>query len=555
MVDPVFGGPDQQRRNIEEMHEWCMSQGAVEFNRSVVLGSLGAELGWCPMAWDGLACWNATPAGHTAAMPCPSYIAGFDMQENATRRCLADGTWFVNLTMNRTWTNYSMCAPHDVATVVVSLPDSGNNSLLDSSLPIVKTMSQVGYSLSLVSLVAASAVLATIKKLRCPRNMLHLHLFASFIMRAFFSLLKSGLFVDGIGLPSDLLLKDGGNVFVDRYENWVCKLITSLWQYFIMANYSWILMEGLYLHNLIFLALFSDTSSIRLYVALGWGLPSVFVVAWVVTRIYVDNGLCWTTNENAVIFLLVRVPITVSIVVNFLLFLNIIRMLMKKLQASICDETRRHRRWAKSTLVLMPLFGAHYALFLGMSYGVHNQASKSRGDEMVETIWLFLDQAFASFQGFFVAVLFCFMNGEVRAELDKAWSSRAPLWGGRRQGFWFKSRAARHPSLHSYDTCSSYGNHQAPWAIRKRSEGRSTVTSTTALPSEMCASTVVSPRPEEVPLSVSTVSGASVRQFASAVLCSSLHHASLLSDAVKRALSASALPRQVNEGAMSCSQL
>jgi parathyroid hormone receptor 1 len=38
-----------------------------------------------------------------------------------------------------------------------------------------------------------------------------------------------------------------------------------------VANYSWILMEGLYLHNLIFLALFSDTSSITLYVVLGWG--------------------------------------------------------------------------------------------------------------------------------------------------------------------------------------------------------------------------------------------------------------------------------------------
>ena len=49
--------------------------------------------------------------------------------------------------------------------------------------------------------------------------MLHLHLFASFIMRAFFSLLKFGLFVDGIGLPSDLLQKDGVNfLFVDRYE-------------------------------------------------------------------------------------------------------------------------------------------------------------------------------------------------------------------------------------------------------------------------------------------------------------------------------------------------
>ncbi|XP_052126472.1 secretin receptor-like isoform X2 [Frankliniella occidentalis] len=520
MADHVFGGPEEQSRHIDEMHERCLAQGAVDWNRTAVLGGmaqglaqgLGAALGWCPMAWDGLVCWNATPAGSTAAQPCPEYIAGFDTQENATRRCLADGTWFVNLTMNRTWTNYTMCH-HGVATVVVSLPDSANSSLVASALPVVKSMSQVGYSVSLVSLLAASAVLATIKKLRCPRNMLHLHLFASFILRAFLLLLKSGLFVDGIGLPSDLLEKDGGNVFVDRYENWVCKLITSLWQYFIMANYSWILMEGLYLHNLIFLALFSDTSSIKLYVALGWGLPSIFVLAWVIVRIYVENDLCWTTNNSPVIFLLVRVPITVSIVVNFFLFLNIIRMLMKKLQASICDETRRHRRWAKSTLVLMPLFGAHYFIFLGMSYGVHTGV-KSREDELVEVVWLFLDQAFASFQGFFVAVLFCFMNGEVRAELDKAWSSRPPLWGARRGGFWFKSRPTRHPSLHSYDTCSSYGNHQAPWAIRKRSEGRSTVTSTTALPSEMCASlcasSIVSPRPEEVPLSVTTVNEGAV---------------------------------------------
>jgi hypothetical protein len=54
-------------------------------------------------------------------------------------------------------------------------------------------------------------------------------------------------------------------------NNWLCKSVTSVWQYCIMANYSWILMEGLYLHNLIFLALFSDTSSITLYVVLGWG--------------------------------------------------------------------------------------------------------------------------------------------------------------------------------------------------------------------------------------------------------------------------------------------
>lgn len=68
--------------------------------------------------------------------------------------------------------------------------------------------------------------------------------------------------------------KSGGrtDLAFDVFQNsWLCRTVISIWQYCIMANYSWILMEGLYLHNLIFLALFSDTSSITLYVVLGWG--------------------------------------------------------------------------------------------------------------------------------------------------------------------------------------------------------------------------------------------------------------------------------------------
>lgn len=49
------------------------------------------------------------------------------------------------------------------------------------------------------------------------------------------------------------------------------------------------------------------------------------------------------------------------------------------------------RRWAKSTLVLLPLFGVHYTVFLWMYYSVGV-------DEKVELVWLFCDQTFASFQ-------------------------------------------------------------------------------------------------------------------------------------------------------------
>jgi hypothetical protein len=52
-----------------------------------------------------------------------------------------------------------------------------------------------------------------------------------------------------------------------------CKIFTTIWQYSLMANYNWILMEGIYLHNLIFFHIFNDNSSIFYYVIFGWGKP------------------------------------------------------------------------------------------------------------------------------------------------------------------------------------------------------------------------------------------------------------------------------------------
>uniref|UniRef100_A0A224YH05 Adenylate cyclase-coupled calcitonin receptor n=1 Tax=Rhipicephalus zambeziensis TaxID=60191 RepID=A0A224YH05_9ACAR len=243
-----------------------------------------------------------------------------------------------------------------------------------------------------------------LKRLRCPRNSLHMHLFLSFILRALAFLLKDALFIEGVGLS--------GNVDFNK-ENVDCKVFTSFWHYVLMANYCWILMEGLYLHSLVFLAFFTDSSSILRYVALGWGLPVLFIVPWVVVRATLDDTLCWTTNPRQDLFWIIRGPITASILVNFILFLNITRVLFAKLFASQTPQARkyRYRKWFKSTLVLVPLFGAHYAFLLGMSLA-------AAGD-LLELVWLYVDQLFSSFQGFVVALLYCFLNGEVQTELRK----------------------------------------------------------------------------------------------------------------------------------------
>ncbi|XP_035706247.1 parathyroid hormone/parathyroid hormone-related peptide receptor isoform X2 [Folsomia candida] len=363
----------------------------------------------CPRAWDSLYCWEAANAGEIVSAPCPEYVFMFNRSEEVSRYCTENGTWFVHPGTNKPWSNYSMCLG---GKVVNSDGEAMQDSLIMEWLPIIKTISQVGYSLSMCTLIIAFLILISIKKLRCPRNTLHVNLFLSFMLRAFMALLKDSLFIDGIGLPQSIV---DGTIFSAEKSNWECKLVTTLWQYFIVANYSWILMEGLYLHNLIFLAPFSDSSAITLYVLLGWGLPIPVIISWVVCRINFDDSLCWTTHHNnANLFLIVRIPIIVTIVLNFLFFVNITRVLLVKLQSAVSIETRKYRKWAKSTLVLVPLFGVHYMLFVGMSYywGIN---------PLIEVIWLFCDQLFASFQGFCVAILYCLLNGEVRSEITKKW--------------------------------------------------------------------------------------------------------------------------------------
>ncbi|KAL1116900.1 hypothetical protein AAG570_005369 [Ranatra chinensis] len=188
----------------------------------------------------------------------------------------------------------------------------------------------------------------TFRRLRCPRNVLHMHLFLSFILRAILTLLKDSLFARGAGLASDF------------QNNWGCKIIISLWEFSIMSNYSWILIEG---------------------------LPLLNVIPWVVVRAELDDTLCWTTYNNRLYSLIMEIPVVIFMGVNFILFLNIVRVLRLKLTASISEENRRYRKWAKSTLVLVPLFGVHSVLFIWMSY---------LGDTLgsLEIVWLYIDQLF-----------------------------------------------------------------------------------------------------------------------------------------------------------------
>ncbi|KPP70894.1 vasoactive intestinal polypeptide receptor 2-like [Scleropages formosus] len=88
--------------------------------------------------------------------------------------------------------------------------------------------------------------------------------------------------------------------------------------------------------------------------------------------------------------------------VNFVIFISIIRILVQKLRCPNLggNNPSQYKRLAKSTLLLIPLFGVNYVVFVSLA--------KSMSDYKI-----FFDLAIGSFQGFVVAILYCFLNSEL----------------------------------------------------------------------------------------------------------------------------------------------
>ncbi|EMP39809.1 Vasoactive intestinal polypeptide receptor [Chelonia mydas] len=438
------------------------------------------QLPGCGMMWDNITCWPSAAVGEVVVMPCPIYFIYFSTSlGNVTRNCTSQG-----------WADMYP-APYAAA---CGYDTNSTPGVEPTFYDTVKTGYTIGYSLSLIALTAAMIILCLFRKLHCTRNYIHMHLFMSFIMRAIAVFIK------------DFILFESGESDHCSASSVGCKAAMVFFQYCIMANFFWLLVEGLYLHTLLVISFFSERKYFWWYILIGWGAPSVFITAWTIIKVHYDNIGCWEDIGESQYWLIIRAPIAVSILVNFILFICIIRILFQKLHSpdvgrnetsqylsagsdrssggrfivSSLDARNRplsalpstpvlhqnekrkrgrresvscrvtavstyhgedttsfkipppaqsgfpgialtrppctvahvflsDRRLAKSTLLLIPLFGVHYIVFAFFP------------DNFKMEIKLVFELVLGSFQGFVGAVLYCFLNGEVQAELKRKW--------------------------------------------------------------------------------------------------------------------------------------
>lgn len=444
----------EQVEKLGRAYSDCMEQMA---SQPVQLTGL-----FCNRIWDNVMCWPDTAAGTVGYQRCPSYINGFDHAEYATKHCLENGTWYTSPSRAKAWTNYTACFAKGSST------NDNLPPLIVEHMPGIKLMYTIGYALSLAALILAVSIMIYFRRLHCPRNMIHLNMFLAFLVRAAFSLIRTVLLVQDLGFPNDVN-NTGERIVFKEGEHWECKLFFTLFYYIIFASVMWLFNEGLYLVLILSVSVFVEKTKIRWFVILGWGLPVVFVIPWVICRIKLDDMLCWNVHVKKDLFWILRGPMVASVAVNFAFFIIIIRMLFTKLTAAHCPESKkvRYRKLAKSTLILIPLFAVYYMGFIWLPDGL------SPASDLFK---LYVEMLFNSFQGFLVALLFCFLNAEVQNEIRKKWyilrrggswrsmPSNGSFLRGRSGGTNHKDAARRSSQTRSFldSTVSTRDNHHQP---------------------------------------------------------------------------------------------
>ncbi|KAM9755497.1 LOW QUALITY PROTEIN: gastric inhibitory polypeptide receptor [Dama dama] len=388
----------------------------------------------CNGSFDMYVCWDYTAPNATARASCPWYLPwhGHVAKGFVLRQCGSDGQW-------GPWRDHSQCENPEKNGVFQ------DQRLTLERLQVVYT---VGYSLSLATLMFALLILSTFRRLRCTRNYIHINLFTSFMLRAAAILTRDRLLPPPGPYPGDQVLTLWNQALA------ACRTAQIVTQYCVGANYTWLLVEGIYLHSLLVLVGGSEEGHFRCYMLLGWGAPTLFVIPWVIVRYLFENTQCWERNDIKAIWWIIRTPILLTILVrpvpsppgwsqeypilgsqgggelaqslslpypprpqppqiNFLIFIRILGILVSKLRTRQMRCPDYRLRLARSTLTLVPLLGVHEVVFAPVT------EEQARG--ALRLAKLGFEIFLSSFQGFLVSVLYCFINKEVQSEIRRGW--------------------------------------------------------------------------------------------------------------------------------------
>ncbi|CAB3995013.1 adhesion G- coupled receptor D1-like [Paramuricea clavata] len=259
----------------------------------------------------------------------------------------------------------------------------------------LELITYVGLSLSSVGCLITFVVYLILRITKTLKTIVHLNL------------------VLALGL-ADLVFLFGN--FAENHRD-ICFASTVLAFYLYLAVFAWMLVEGIHLYFLVIRVFGRDEHRRRKYYhIIGWGAPAVVVLitAGILRYDLMSEKHCWLSTKSASIWVFIG-PALFVILVNTLILAAVLRTTMTLLRN---DPGHRKEKSAMRTLaMLVPILGTTW--IFGIVAFAHDSI-----------IFQYIFAVCNAFQGFFIFILYCLFNTEVRHEYQrkrKAWKTEREL--------------------------------------------------------------------------------------------------------------------------------
>ncbi|KRT82202.1 hypothetical protein AMK59_3033, partial [Oryctes borbonicus] len=261
----------------------------------------------------------------------------------------------------------------------------------------INLLYEIGYSVSLVTLILSLAIFFLFRSLKCTRIRLHIHLFISLALNNIAWIVWYELVIFKAGDDSRIL----ENPF------W-CQAVFVLRTYFMITNYTWMFCEALYLHISLVVVFVRDEVAMKWFLAIGWGFPIILIFKYCMFRIYYfkDNDFCWIHEAQSQLIL--TIPVCISLIISLVFLINVLKVILNVMHPRSTDPSVAGiRRAARAAAILIPLFGLHFLLM----------PFKPEQKSKYQYIYEYVSAVLISFQGLFVSCIFCFANHDVHTAI------------------------------------------------------------------------------------------------------------------------------------------
>ncbi|GFS10866.1 PDF receptor-like, partial [Elysia marginata] len=375
---------------------------------------------YCPAQWDTVLCWPATRANATVELPCPK-LHGLLTTRNANRTCGPQGWWQTKepgvYTDQMGYSEYRMCYSEEAMKYwnkYFANKSESEQLFMKQILAIARTIETVGLCISLASTVISLGIFCYFRSLKCHRTLMHKHLFVALSVQVAITLV---LYIDqqvGREVGGKVAGTSSGNSNSLFDTPRLCEALYSIVEYTRTVKFMWMFLEGFYLHNMIAVSVFSGKPNYIIYFLIGWGVPIWITILWVIPMELLSDSKtrCWFGYYANPLVWIIQGPRTAIMVINLFFLLNIIRVLVIKLRESQTNESNKLRKAVKAAIVLLPLLGlTNFVKWL----------EPDPQSNIKLSIYFLSERILLGLEGFFISLIYCFLNGEVRQAVRRQW--------------------------------------------------------------------------------------------------------------------------------------